>query len=80
MAMRKKSKAEGLGRGATLAFPLGQAAPMETFPILMKAKEGWTQAPFYLALGQLFFSPKCSSPHLPGACLSLGPCFPTHLP
>ena len=50
--MGKKSKAEGSGREATL----GRAGPTETFPIFMKAKEGWTQAPFHLALCQLFLA------------------------
>ena len=54
--MGKKSKAEGLGREATLAFLLGRAGPTETFPIFMKAKEGRTQAPFHLALCQLFLA------------------------
>ena len=54
--MGKKSKAEGSGREATLAFPLDRAGPTETFSIFMKAKEGWTQAPFHLALCQLFLA------------------------
>lgn len=77
--MGRKSKAEGLGRGAALAFPLGWAGPPEAFPILRKARQGWTQSSLLPGSVPAFFWPRRIGPHLPGARLSLGPRSPTHL-